>query len=104
MQFMTPQELKGHLRLCLTPGPDRPGRTLTQLVQVMPNWVTDHFTVHAPHLALLHDELMRAELAAAESRARYAEHLRAWIAQDAELSGTAAQPAAQPCPQSSAAL
>ncbi|MFD4315055.1 hypothetical protein [Streptomyces sp. NPDC058548] len=92
MHFATPEEAQGFLRLCLDGGPGRVKRTITQLALIMPDWLAEQFTEHAPELAVLRDEVNAAEAAATAARERYTEGLRAWIADELGTEGEEASP------------
>lgn len=75
-------EVRDFLRLCLNPGPRRAGRTVAQLAKVMPDWLADRLTVHAPHVTELREEAARMEAEAARARKAYADALGAWITEE----------------------
>ncbi|MFD5788644.1 hypothetical protein ACFWH1_18725 [Streptomyces sp. NPDC127037] len=99
MPFQTEDELRRFLRLCLDPGPGRPTRSPETLARVLPAWMADDLAQHAPALAALRAELARAEAAVTAARARFAEGLKVWIAQE---TSTDEAPAEQPSPPQSA--
>ncbi|WP_225846949.1 hypothetical protein [Streptomyces sp. HPF1205] len=61
MTLSTPDEMRGFLRMCLAPGPDRHRRTPTELTMVMPDWLLGHLAEHAPHLVAMHADVTAAE-------------------------------------------
>ncbi|MEU8834854.1 hypothetical protein [Streptomyces sp900116325] len=75
-------EVRDFLRLCLNPGPRRTGRTVAQLAKVMPDWLAERLTVHAPHVSELREAAARADADAARARKAYADALGAWIAEE----------------------
>ncbi|MFI5629157.1 hypothetical protein ACIA8E_07215 [Streptomyces sp. NPDC051664] len=75
-------EVRDFLRLCLNPGPRRTGRTVAQLAKVMPDWLAERLTAHAPHLTELREAAVRAEAEAARARKAYADALGAWITEE----------------------
>lgn len=82
MKLETVEEVRKFIRLCLNPGPGREGRSVTELVGIMPGWLTSNLAEHAPELAELRAAVDRAEEAAATARDAYADGLWAWIQQD----------------------
>ncbi|WP_433916909.1 hypothetical protein [Streptomyces sp. NBC_01744] len=75
-------EVRDFLRLCLHPGPRRAGRTVAQLAKVMPDWLAERLTAHAPHLADLREAAARAEAEAAQACKAYTDALGAWITEE----------------------
>ncbi|MFF1834165.1 hypothetical protein ACFVXE_08160 [Streptomyces sp. NPDC058231] len=75
-------EVRDFLRLCLNPGPRRAGRTVAQLAKVMPDWLAERLTAHAPHVAEFREAAARAETEAARARKAYADALGAWISEE----------------------
>lgn len=68
----TPDEIRDFLRLCTAPRAGFPGRTVAELAKVMPPWLADKLTDHAPKVAALREV---AELA----HAAYLSALTDWI-------------------------
>ncbi|WP_371799105.1 hypothetical protein OG963_14890 [Streptomyces sp. NBC_01707] len=75
-------EVREFLRLCLNPSPKRAGRTVAQLANVLPDWLAERLTVHAPHVTELREAAVRADAEAARARKAYADALGAWIAEE----------------------
>lgn len=75
----TERDVRAFLKICLAPRGKWPGRTVTQLAKVMPDWVATRLTHHAPHLGALRDEAARLEAEAVKARAAYAKALGVWI-------------------------
>ncbi|MEW2068443.1 hypothetical protein [Streptomyces sp. NPDC007346] len=75
----TERDVRAFLKTCLAPRGTWPGRTVAQLAKVMPDWVAGPLTRHAPHLAVLRDDIARHEAAAAKARTAYTKALGAWI-------------------------
>ncbi|MFD6935289.1 hypothetical protein ACFWAP_03905 [Streptomyces goshikiensis] len=95
MDLTSEQGVRAFLRLCANPGLGREQRTFEHMARVLPDFVTDSFTEHAPPLAKLRDSLKKADAAAARARARFAEGLREWTLADP----VATEPDPRLCPQ-----
>ncbi|MFF4388530.1 hypothetical protein ACFY0G_17385 [Streptomyces sp. NPDC001552] len=81
MDLTSEQGVRAFLRLCIAP-PGREGRTFENLARILPDWITEAFTEHAPPLAVLRDAVHKADANAAAARARYAAGLRDWTLAD----------------------
>ncbi|MFF4292178.1 hypothetical protein ACFY0N_00810 [Streptomyces vinaceus] len=86
MELDSEQAVRAFLRLCANPGLGREERTFEHMARILPDFVTDSFTEHAPPLAKLRDSVKKADAAAERARARFADGLRAWTlaGQDAD--------------------
>ncbi|KPI33356.1 hypothetical protein OV450_1444 [Actinobacteria bacterium OV450] len=82
MTLDSEQGVRDFLRRCLKPGYGREERSFETLARILPDWVTDQFTEHAPPLAALREKVRKADAAAERARARYADGLRTWTLHD----------------------
>ncbi|MCY0957676.1 hypothetical protein [Streptomyces sp. H27-H5] len=79
LRLDTAAQARAFLALCLDPGSGRAGRTLPELVAIMPPWLQGQVDTHAPHLADLRAEADRLKTAATAAQTAYAEALGTWI-------------------------